>query len=58
MQAQTTRLGSCALGRHAPRSRHRDVKEEPIQRSACRRCGAVIVKSAVSRRWIESGLLG
>ncbi|WP_279628743.1 hypothetical protein [Sphingomonas faeni] len=41
-----------------PRSRHRDVKGEPIQRSACRCCGAAIVKSAVSRRWIVSGLLG
>ncbi|MBE2991085.1 hypothetical protein IFR23_03560 [Sphingomonas sp. CFBP 13603] len=48
----------CAFGRHTPRSRHRDIKGEPIQRSACRCCGAAILKSAVSRRWIVSGLLG
>ncbi|MES3081409.1 hypothetical protein O6X71_01280 [Sphingomonas faeni] len=58
MQAQRSRSGNCAIGRHMPRSRHRDVKSEPIQRSACRCCGAAIVKSAVSRRWIVSGMLG
>ncbi|MBC3941004.1 MULTISPECIES: hypothetical protein [Sphingomonas] len=56
--ARTRPSAACALGRHTPRSRHRDIKDEPIQRSACRRCGATIVKSAVSRRWIVSGLLG
>ncbi|WP_232090721.1 hypothetical protein [Sphingomonas sp. HMP9] len=58
MQTLVSRSGGCAIGRHLPRSRHRDVKGEPIQRSACRCCGAAIVKSAVSRRWIVSGLLG
>ncbi|MEG8016639.1 hypothetical protein [Sphingomonas sp. LR55] len=58
MQHQSISSPECAIGRHAPRSRHRDVLSEPIQRSACRRCGATIVKSAVSRRWVISGLLG
>ncbi|KQN07717.1 hypothetical protein ASE79_17550 [Sphingomonas sp. Leaf28] len=58
VQRQLVPSPECATGRHAPRSRHRDVLGEPIQRSACRRCGATIVKSAVSRRWIVSGLLG
>ncbi len=58
MQVQPSRSSDCAVGRHSPRSRYRDVKGEPIQRSACRCCGAAIVKSAVTRRWIVSGMLG
>ncbi|WP_156362384.1 hypothetical protein [Sphingomonas sp. Leaf208] len=58
MHARSLPPKGCALGRHLPRSRHRDVKGEPIQRSACRCCGVAIVKSAVSRRWIVSGMLG
>ncbi len=58
LHIQPIASAECALGRHTPRSRHRDILGEPIQRSACRRCGAPITKSAVSRRWIVSGLLG
>ncbi|MFC3581432.1 hypothetical protein [Sphingomonas hylomeconis] len=48
----------CAIGRHLPRYQHRDVAGQAIQRSACRGCGAAITKSAISRRWIFSGMLG
>ncbi|MGU3390234.1 hypothetical protein [Sphingomonas sp. M1A8_2b] len=58
MQIRVSRSPDCAVGLHAPRSRHRDVANQHVQRSACRRCGAAIVKSAVSRRWIVSGVLG
>ncbi|WP_165899570.1 hypothetical protein [Sphingomonas sp. PP-CE-1G-424] len=58
MRGLSTHASDCALGLHAPRSRHRDREDQPVQRSACRRCGAAIVKSAVSRRWIVSGVLG
>jgi hypothetical protein len=29
-----------------------------VQRSTCRCCGAALIKPAISRRWIVSGLLG
>jgi len=51
-------LLDCAIGRHLPRYQHRDVAGQAIQRSACRGCGAAITKSAISRRWIFSGMLG
>jgi hypothetical protein len=54
----TSRTIDCAVGRHQPRSRHRDIVGQVIQRSACRCCGAALMKSAISRRWIVSGLLG
>jgi hypothetical protein len=52
------RTTDCSVGRHLPRSRHRDVAGASIQRAACRGCGATITKSALSRRWIISGMLG
>jgi hypothetical protein len=58
VRSQSKPSTECMLGRHVPRSRHRDILGQPVQRSACRRCGTAIVKSAVSRRWIVSGLLG
>jgi hypothetical protein len=48
----------CALGRHLPRYKHRDVTSQTVQRSACRACGVSIIKLATGRRWIVSGLLG
>ncbi|MEG3086997.1 hypothetical protein [Sphingomonas sp. PB4P5] len=48
----------CAIGRHLPRYQHRDVAGQAFQHSVCRCCGAAIVKSAITRRWIVSGLLG
>ncbi|WP_156350019.1 hypothetical protein [Sphingomonas sp. Leaf20] len=53
-----SRSTDCSTGRHLPRSRHRDVADALVQRSACRSCGVTIVKSAISRRWIISGMLG
>ncbi|MBD8471097.1 MULTISPECIES: hypothetical protein [Sphingomonas] len=58
MSMPSPRTTDCSVGRHLPRSRHRDVAGASIQRAACRGCGATITKSALSRRWIISGMLG
>ncbi len=55
---QTSRTSDCAVGLHKPRLRRSDVPGQAIQRSECRCCGATLMKSAVSRRWILSGMLG
>jgi hypothetical protein len=55
---QASRTSDCAVGLHKPRLRRSDVPGQAIQRSECRCCGATLMKSAVSRRWILSGMLG